>query len=390
MTEVKRSRLSLNNITKAEQSHAGRYDPELLYKVAITQIPMVGAVTARTLISYCGGVEAVFRAKKRELCKIPGVGDMIADYVVRQDVLGHAEKELEFMEQHDIQPLFYLDKNYPARLKPFRDSPTMLYYKGSADLNAPRIVGIVGTRTPTHPGIAICEELVEGLRAYDVTIISGLAFGIDITAHRKCLETGTPTLAALGHGLDRIYPPQHRQTALRMIEKGGLLAEYPSRTKPDREHFPMRNRIIAGLSDAVVVVESGITGGSIITAKMAGNYNKDVFAVPGRLNDKMSMGCNHLIKTNQAHLLESAADLAYVMRWEESGKTRSMQPQLFIDMSDQEQIIVNLINERSEMSIDALTFEVGVHQSEMAALLLDLEFKGVIRSLPGKRYVPAR
>ena len=390
MTGTKSPRSFAQNHAKSSEQYLHGKDPELLYKVAITQIPMVGAVTARTLISYCDGVEAVFRAKKKELCKIPGVGDLVADYVINQDVLGHAEQELEFMEQHGIRPLFYLDKDYPARLKPFRDSPVMLYYRGNADLNAARTVGIVGTRTPTHYGTAFCEELVDGLKAYDATIISGLAFGIDVTAHRRCLENGMPTIAALGHGLDRIYPPQHRHTALRMTENGGLLAEYPSRTQPDREHFPMRNRIIAGLSDAVVVVESGISGGSIITAKIANGYNKDVFALPGRLHDKMSLGCNHLIKTNQANLLESAADLGYIMQWEERSKSRNIQPQLFVELSDQEQIIVNLLRERSELSIDALTFEAGITHSEMAALLLDLEFKGVIRSLPGKRYVPAR
>ncbi len=367
-----------------------RRPEELLYKIAITQIPLVGAVTARNLISYCGGVEAVFRAKKRALCKIPGVGDAVAAHVVNQNILSLAERELIFMEQHGIRPLFYLDKDYPARLKPFRDSPVMLYYKGDADLNPARTVAIVGTRSPTHHGTAQCEEIVEGLKPYGVTVISGLAFGIDVTAHRKCMELEIPTVAALGHGLDRIYPGQHRHIAVRMLQRGGLLSEYPSGTLPDRENFPMRNRIIAGLSDAVIVIESGITGGSIITAKMANGYHKDVFAVPGRVNDRMSQGCNHLIKTNQAHLLESTADLAYIMRWEETAGAKAIQPQLFVELDAQEQIIVNLLNERAELSIDALTFECGISHSEMAALLLGLEFKGVIRSLPGKRYVPAR
>jgi DNA processing protein len=362
---------------------------DLLYKIAITQIPMVGAVTARTLISYCGGVEAVFRARKRELCKIPGIGDVVAKHVLEQDVLAMAERELEFMQKNDIRPYFYLDKEYPARLKPYRDSPVMLYYKGAADLNAYRTVAIVGTRTPSHYGIAACEEIVEGLKSYNATVISGLAFGIDITAHRKCLEAGLPTIAALGHGLDMVYPGQHRHIAARMLRQGGLLSEYPSGTKPDREHFPMRNRIIAGLSDAVIVVESAASGGSIITAKMGNGYNKDVFAVPGKINDRMSQGCNHLIKSNQAHLLEGVADLAYIMRWEETGGG-GVQQELFVELDDQEQIIVNLLAERAELSIDALTFECGISQSEMAALLLGLEFKGLIRPLPGKRYVSAR
>lgn len=365
-------------------------DGDLLYKVAITQIPMVGAVTARTLISYCGGVEAVFRARKRELCKIPGVGEVVADHVVNQDVLTLAERELLFMEQHGIRPLFYLDKDYPSRLKPYRDSPVMLYYKGEADLNTARTVAVVGTRLPSHQGVAICEEIIEGLKPYGVTVISGLAFGIDITAHRKCLEMEMPTIAALGHGLDRIYPGQHRHVAARMIRNGGLLAEYPSGTQPDREHFPMRNRIIAGLSDAIIVVESGASGGSIITAKIGNGYNKDVFAVPGKPGERSSQGCNHLIKTNQAHLLETAADLAYIMRWEETGSAGGIQQQLFVELDEQEQLIVNLLNENAELGFDALTFECRISQSEMAALLLGLEFKGVIRSLPGKRYVSAR
>ena len=381
-----------NPETKAKKQRAApEYMKEdLLYKIAITQIPMVGAVTARILISYCGGVEAVFRAKKRELVKIPGVGEVVADHVVNQDVLAPAERELLFMEQHGIRPLFYLDKDYPARLKPHRDSPVMLYYKGEADLNAARTVAIVGTRLPSHHGIAFCETLVEELKPFGVTVVSGLAFGIDITAHRKCLEVETPTIAALGHGLDRIYPGQHRQVAARMIHNGGLITEYPSGTEPDREHFPMRNRIIAGLSDAIIVVESGISGGSIITAKMANGYNKDVFAVPGKPGERTAQGCNHLIKTNQAHLLESAADLAYIMRWEETGVAASIQPQLFLELDEQEQLIVNLLNERAELGIDALTFECRISHSEMAALLIGLEFKGAIRSLPGKRYVPAR
>ncbi len=361
----------------------------LLYKVALTQIPLVGAVTARTLISYCGGVEAVFQARKRELCKIPGIGEAIADQILQQHALVAAEKELAFLEQHGIKALFYLDKDYPQRLKPHRDSPIMLYYKGEANLNADRIVAIVGTRTPSPAGLTTCEQIVEELQPYGALIISGLAYGIDVCAHRKCLEIHTSTVAALGHGLDRIYPSSHRHIATRMIQQqGGLLTEYPSGTLPDREHFPMRNRIIAGLSDAIIVVESGLSGGSIITAKMANAYNKDVFAIPGRVNDRTSQGCNHLIKTNQAHLMENVADLAYIMRWEETSQGKVVQPPLFAELNAQEEIIVNLLRQHREMHMDALTFECALSQSQMASLLLNLEFKGLVRALPGKRYMP--
>jgi len=364
---------------------------DLLYQIALTQAPLVGAVTARNLVSYCGSARGVFQASKKELLKIPGIGERTVQAILQKDYFEAAEAEIRFIERHNIQPLFYLDKNYPERLRHFPDSPVMLYCKGDVDLNAPRTVGIVGTRQPTVHGISVCEELVESLADYQVLIVSGLALGIDATAHRKSLETGQPTLGVLGHGLSQIYPYRHKQLAGQMIEQGGgILSELGHQSGPEREHFPMRNRIIAGISDAVVVVESGISGGSIITAKMANGYNKDVFAVPGRLNDKMSLGCNHLIKTNQAHLLESVADLAYIMRWEESSQGRNIQPQLFVELSEQEQLIVNLLHERSELGIDALTFEAGIAHSEMASLLLNLEFKGVIRSLPGKRYVPAR
>ena len=360
---------------------------ELLYKVAITLIPNVGPVTTRNLVSYCGGVKPVFEARKRELLKVPGVGSLIADNIVNQDVLGRAEEELNFLESHGIQALFYLDEGYPSRLRNCADSPAMLYYKGSANLNAGRIVAIVGTRKPSVHGIHTCEELVEGLKPYGALIVSGLAYGIDITAHRKCLSIDIPTVGVLGHGLQRIYPPQHQGVARAIAQAGGLLSEYPSYTLPDREHFPMRNRIIAGLCDALIVVETKKKGGSMISAYMANDYNKDVFAVPGRVKDSSSEGCNHLIKSHKAALIESAADIGYVMRWDEPGPQKAIQKQLFVELTEDEKIVVDLLNQYEAVGIDQLTGTMQVANSEMASLLLELEFKGVIRVLPGKRYV---
>ncbi len=359
---------------------------ELLYPIALTKIPLVGAVTARTLVSYCGSAQAVFATKKRELMKIPGIGERIADQILNADVLKEAAVELRFIEKEKVQAFFYLDKNYPERLKHHADSPIVLYYKGTADLNAARIVGIVGTRQPTPQGIAICEEIVEGLKSYNVIILSGLAYGIDGTAHRKCVELNMPTVGVLGHGFQMIYPAQHRTLAAKMTFNGGLLTEFSSNTLPDREHFPMRNRIIAGLSDALIVIETALKGGSMISAHIANEYNKDVFAVPGRLKDKFSHGCNHLIKTHKALLLESAADIGYVMRWEESDAPKLIQHQLFVELNPQEKIIVDLLRQAAEASIDKLTYETQVPGSEMAAVLLNLEFKGIVKALPGKRY----
>lgn len=358
----------------------------MLFKIALTKIPKVGAVTARQLISYCGSAEAVFQAKKKNLLKIPGVGESVAEQILQKKVLQEAEKEIEFIDRHQIKALFYTDKEYPYRLKNQHDAPLILFYKGTADLNHPRTVGIVGTRQPTPYGKTFCEELVEGLKAYNPLIISGLAYGIDITAHRKCLQENLESIGVLGHGLGRIYPSDHRATAEKMLSMGGLLTEYASDVQPDREHFPMRNRIIAALSDAVIVVETDTRGGSVITAELANQYNKDVFALPGKITDKFSRGCNHLIKTHKAALIESAADVAYIMRWEAEDQKKEIQTQLFVDLSPLEQEAYSFIQGNENIGIDQLSQLTSLTSSELAALLLELEFKGLIRSLPGKRY----
>ncbi len=361
---------------------------ELLYKIAITKIPLVGAVTAKNLISYCGGIEAVFEARKKDLLKIPGIGEQTAQHILKQDVLKDAEKELLFIEKHDILPLYFLDKNFPQRLKHYNDCPVLLFYKGTTDLNQERFVAIVGTRKPSLRGQKICEELVEGLLPYNPVIISGLAYGIDVTSHKKSLALGLETIAVLGHGLGRVYPAQHRKIAEQMVEKGGLITEYTSEVSPERENFPMRNRIVAGLCDALIVVETAVRGGSIITAQLANSYNKDVFAVPGRIKDKHSQGCNKLIKTNKAALLENAADIAYILRWElKKGLEPAVHPKLFLDLTEQEKFVLDLLQKEEEAGIDKLTYESKISNSEMASLLLNLEFNGLVKTLPGKRYV---
>lgn len=359
----------------------------LIYKIALTLVPKVGAKTARNLVSYCGGARQIFECNQRELQKIPGIGKNIARHLDRVDVLQQAEKELRFIESEGIKALFYLDDEYPDRLKHFSDSPVLLYYKGNVDLNANRIVAIVGTRQPSHYGIGVCEEIIESLIPYKVLIVSGLAYGIDIAAHRKCLEAGIPTIGVLGHGLNHIYPAQHRRVAHTMTQKGGLLSEYTHDTSPEREFFPMRNRIVAGLCDALIVVETAKKGGSMITAKMANDYNRDVFAVPGRVGDKQSEGCNHLIKSHQAALLEQAKDLAYVMQWEEKNKAKVTQGQLFFDLSNEEKIIVDLLAKKEAMGIEQLLISAKMSSSIIAGNLLNLEFKGIVRTLPGKRYI---
>lgn len=360
---------------------------DLLYQIAISKIPKVGAVKARNLISYCGGVEAVFKAKKKALLKIPNIGETIAQNIINQDILHKAEKEIKFIEKYKIQPIFYLDKNYPARLKHYDNAPLMLFYKGTSDLNHARIVGIVGTRKPTERGKVICEEIVEALQEYNVLIISGLAYGIDITAHRKSVDLGIETIGTLGHGLDRIYPSIHKATAEKMVKNGGLLTEFTSGTEPINTNFPARNRIIAGLSDALIVVETARSGGSIITAKMANDYNKDVFAIPGRIKDKQSEGCNMLIKTHRANLMESVEDIKYIMRWEAEDYNKNKQRSLFVELNEIEQKIVDILRQEESIGIDSLANKTQLSPSILSMNLLNLEFQNLIKPLPGKRYM---
>ncbi|MFK7808263.1 MAG: DNA-processing protein DprA [Saprospiraceae bacterium] len=360
---------------------------EIRYYLGLTRIPKVGAVTAKNLVSYCGGAEAVFKATKRQLLSIPGIGDSIANQISNQKVLKEAEEEMKIAEKNGVQLFTYQSDQYPQRLKNYPDSPVVLQYKGSADLNANRIVAIVGTRKPTDYGRTICEKLVEDLKKYNVVIVSGLAYGIDVTAHKKCVDLDIPTIGVLGSGLDVVYPSLHRKIANQMIENGGLLSEFTHGTAPDREHFPMRNRVVAGMCDALIVVETKRRGGSMITANLANDYNKDVFAFPGRNNDEFSEGCNLLIKSHKAALLDGAKDLAYVMRWESDAKTKEVQRSLFIELDKDEQELFTLIKANPKIAIDQMTMNLCKTSSEMAALLLKLEFKGLIKSLPGKRYM---
>lgn len=362
---------------------------DLLYKIAITKFPKVGSILSKNLIAYCGGAEAVFHAKKSELLKAPGIGKTVVEdiYNNKSHILALAEKECNFLEKNNAKALFYLDSDYPQRLKHYHNCPVVLYYKGNADLNHDRIIAIVGTRKPTLHGKLICEEIIEGLSKYNAIIISGLAFGIDVTAHRKSVELGIPTIGVLGHGLSMVYPTEHRSTAAKMIQHGGLLTEFSHELTPEREFFPMRNRIIAGLCDALIVVETAAKGGSMISAHIANDYGKDVFAVPGRLKDKMSEGCNHLIKTHKAFLLESAEDIAYILRWDRQEKKGNFQKTLFVSLTDKEQKIVDLLKNVEELSVDKLCAETEINSGEMASLLLDLEFKGIVKPKPGKRFI---
>ena len=361
----------------------------LRYEIALTFLPGIGDITGKKLVAYCGGIEAVFKLSRRELCEIKALGEPLVHRLLegRDDALKRASMEMSFIERYDIKPLFFLHKEYPFRLYQCPDGPVMLYYKGNADLNAAKVIGVVGTRRATAYGQEACMKLIDDLSDLDVMIVSGLAFGIDSVAHKQALRWDLPTVGVLGHGLDRLYPPQNRSLAEKMIRNGGLLTDFPMKTLPDRENFPKRNRIIAGLCDALVVVEAAEKGGALITADIAGSYDRDVFAFPGRINDEFSKGCNRYIRTNRAALIESAQDLLFMMGWDKTkGTDKGRQTHLFVDLSASELSVVELIRKHKDPGVDLLSKESQISASHMAKLLLELEFKGIVKCLPGKRY----
>lgn len=359
----------------------------LRYRIALTLIPGVGDIIGKKLVSYCGGVEAIFKEKKGNLLKIPGVGETVVKAIVNHDMFDRVDKEMGFIEKFNIKPLFYLDAAYPTRLKQCTDNPMMLYYIGNANLNTTKIVSVVGTRNITEYGKDICRQLIKDMASQEILIVSGLAYGVDTCAHKTANENNLPTVAVLAHGLDRVYPNLNKPLAGKMIKNGGLLTEFMSETNPDRENFPKRNRIIAGMADAVIVIEAAKKGGALITADIANSYNRDVFAVPGKLTDTFSEGCNHLIKTNKAALIQSVDDLLYIMNWGENKMAKkSTQRQLFIELKAEEQIIYDLMSQKPCSSIDELSGKTKLNVSKIAEALLSLELEGIIKAMPGKVY----
>jgi len=359
---------------------------ELLYQVALTLINGVGVVQAKQLIEHFGTAELIFKAKKKELSLLEGIGEMRARQIKDFADFKEAEEEIEFCEKHHIQTIFISDKNYPQRLLNCYDSPTLLYYRGTADLNSSKIISIIGTRNNTDYGKQITEKFIEDIQAQNLVILSGLAFGIDAIAHKAALQNNVATIAVLAHGLDNIYPSQHTTLAKEILLNGGLLTEFRKNTSPDKHNFPKRNRIVAGMSDATLVIETAVKGGSMITAELAYNYNRDVFAVPGKLTDSKSAGCLKLIQQNKAVLFTNAEEFMNSMGWQQKKITAKKQRELFIELNDDEKIIVALLQEKESVHIDELYIRSALSSSSVAAALLNLELNNVIIGLPGKIY----
>lgn len=360
---------------------------DLLYKIGVSIIPGVGPITARKLISYTGSEEAVFKEKKTNLLKIPGVGEIVASKLNLDEILKKATEVYNFTQRYNIKTFFYLDKNYPKSLQKYDDSPIILYTKGDIDFNKGKFLSVVGTRSITHYGENLCNNLITDLakEGFNPIIVSGLAYGVDATAHTSALNNSLKTIAVLGHGLDRIYPSSHKELAQRIMDNGALITEFINNSPIDASNFVRRNRIIAGLSEAVIVIESPLKGGSLITAEYAVQYSKDVFAFPGRSGDKYSAGCNYLIKTNRAGLIEKADDLIYNLSWEKNEK-KAKQPTIFIEFNEDEKIIVDLLSNNELINVDTISYETNMPINKVLSLLFGLELNGAVKALPGRMY----
>lgn len=366
-------------------------DEERIYSIALTLIPGVGHIWAKKLVDEVGSAADVFRLRAELSDRLPEVNRRIVDVLDAPQALARAQEEYAFAVKNQIHCLTYNDEAYPSRLRECPDAPVVLFFKGNTDLNALRVINMVGTRNATDYGKQICIRFLQELHELcpEVLVVSGLAYGIDIHAHRAALANGFPTVGVLAHGLDRIYPSVHRKTAVDMLTRGGLLTEFLTGTEPDRYNFVSRNRIVAGMSDATIVVESAAKGGSLITAELAEGYQRDCFAFPGHITDEYSQGCNQLIRDNKAMLIQSAEDLVKAMGWDvesQSKKPDGVQRCLFLDLSEEEQRVVNLLDKRGELHINTLVVETELPVHKMNALLFELEMKGVVRVLVGGVY----
>lgn len=362
--------------------------PSLEQKIALGIIPGVGDITARKLVSYAGSVEAVFSESYRNLMRIPGVGENLAKSIADHTYIDKAKREAEYAVKHDVRVFFFLDDDYPFRLRQCDDSPVTFFFRGNADLNSSHILSIVGTRNATQRGREICQKIVSGLALHfpGLIIVSGLAYGIDISAHKAAIAGNLPTIAVLGHGISTIYPSLHENTAKAMLHKGGWVTDFSSDTLPERNNFIRRNRIIAGISDATLIVESGIKGGALITADIAASYNRDVMAIPGRPDDEWSAGCNALIKCSKAALVENCDDIEYLLGWKPASLTSPVQKVLFTEMTENEKKVYESLKVNGDQTLDQLAITIGLPVYKLSTTLLQMELAGMITPCPGSIY----
>ena len=363
-------------------------DNKIIYFLALQAAEGIGDINAKKLIAHCGSAKAVFNEKKTLLEKIPGIGRSVIRGLKNKNLFIKAEKEFKFIQKNNIVAFSFLDGSYPDKLKHCIDGPILIFQKGNINLQDQKILSIVGTRQMTNYGSAFLEEFIHELKKYNPIIISGLAYGVDIFTHKLAIKNNLQTIAVLAHGLDMVYPKINYKEAKNMLENGGLITDFWSNTNPDRENFVKRNRIVAGISEATIVIESAAKGGSLITADIANSYNRDVFAVPGRTTDQFSIGCNQLIKSNKAAIITSVKDLEYVLNWEldKDKKPKTIQKQLFVELNNEEQIVYNYLLKEGKKSLDIIALQCKYPIQKTSTLLFNLEMKGVAKPLPGKLF----
>jgi DNA processing protein len=364
---------------------------ELLHILALLKIEGVGDIVAKKLINHCGSATEVFNTKAQHLKSIDGIGNVLLKNLKDKSAFAKAEQELKYIQAENINVLYYQNQNYPNRLKHCIDGPVLLFASGNIDFENRKMISIVGTRQITSYGIDFCKKLIEDLAVFNPIIVSGFAYGVDIVAHQAAMDNNLQTIGVLAHGLNQIYPKTHKKYVAKMEENGGFLTEFWSNSNPERENFVQRNRIVAGMSEATIVIESAEKGGSLITAMIANDYNRDVFAVPGRISDKFSQGCNNLIKTQRANLLTSAADVVYILNWEleeiaSKSNSKSVQKQLFVSLESDEQKIYDYLQQNGKQLLDVIALDCDFPIFKISSILLNMELKGVIRPLPGKLF----
>jgi len=361
-------------------------DQDLVHLLALQQVEGVGDIVAKKLITHCGNATEVFKTKTSQLANIDGIGSVLLKNLKDKTVFEKAEQELQFIKSNEIKVSYFQDENYPDRLKHCIDGPVLLFTSGNIDLKNKKIISIVGTRQITSYGMEFCRKLIEDLAPLDPVIISGFAYGVDIFAHQLAMEHDLQTIGVVAHGLNQIYPKTHKKYVAKVEQNGGFMTEFWSSTNPEKENFVRRNRIVAGISEATIVIESADRGGSLITANIANDYNRDVFAVPGRTTDKYSQGCNNLIKTQKANLLTSAADLVYILNWDIESKAKPVQKQLFVTLENDEQKVYDYLLKNGKELMDIIALRCDFPIYKISGMLLNMELKGVIRPLPGKLF----
>jgi len=354
------------------------------YQLALSKIPGIGPIRFKKIIEKEPDAEKLFSSSNKYLQKYLGLNESIATAILKFDCRKEIDAEITYCEKNHIKILLQNDDHYPQHLKNCIDAPSVLFFRGNYSFQQQKIISIIGTRNFTDYGKRICEELIEQLQPYGVTIVSGLAYGIDIIAHRQAIKQNLATIGVVAHGLDKLYPSAHKKTAMEMMEQGGLLSEFFSGTLPNRENFPTRNRIVAGMSEATIVIETDIKGGSMITAELATSYNKELYCFPGRISDAKSAGCNYLIKSLKASLVTCADDVVQNLGWNKSFKVKPTQRQLFIEMTEDEKLIYNILNEKEAIHIDELLQKCQLNSSQVAGCLLSLEIQNIVVVKPGK------